>query len=388
MLRRFDLDDLFETDPDLSGGHFDVARFIRAADRDVDAYVLWRRIEDGLRSEEQVPLHPDELCPVPFYEAQEAFRDRDVWILTLATGRRRGAAWRRARGQDIRAGDTVMVDVKAGGYGEEAGWTGNRDEAPAVIADRWTKEDGTLVRAWVRVEGHSVSLVEEIDDKVVGVRGRGEDPRSFGKQWMELEQHLRKAEQEANNLATALDLPGELKSQVAEASRWHDVGKALEREVNGEIRRPLQEMLRAAGSPENGHPRPDLLYAKSNGRGGQPVGFRHEVASLLAFLLSGQADDLAAFLILAHHGKVRLLPEAWNDEDPEDLCGVRPGDRIPDIALPAGSAGSLVLDPKILLPSPSGPGWQGRVHRLLERYRPFLLAYLEGLVRVADWRAS
>ncbi|MGC8730915.1 MAG: type I-G CRISPR-associated helicase/endonuclease Cas3g [Halothiobacillaceae bacterium] len=385
VLRRFDLNDLFDTDPDLSGGHFDVTRFIRAVDRDVDAYVLWRRIEGGLDPEEQVPLHPDELCPVPFYEAQKTFGDNEVWILTLATGRQRGSAWRRARGQDIHAGDTVMVDVKAGGYGEKAGWTGNRDEAPAVIVDRWKKEDGTLFRAWVRVAS---GLVEEIDDKVVGVRGRGEDPRSFGKHWMELEQHLRKAEEEAKKLAAALGLPGELKSQVVQAGRWHDVGKALERQVNGEMRRPFQEMLRTAGRPENDHPRPDLLYAKSNGRGGQPAGFRHELASLLAFLQSGQAEDLAAFLILAHHGKVRLLPEAWNDEDFEDLCGVREGDRIPRVALPGGTADPLVLDPKILLPSPAGPGWQGRVHRLLQRYGPFLLAYLEGLVRMADWRAS
>src|SRR5690606_28064294 len=88
VLRRFDLDDLFDTDPDLAGGHTDVTPYLRAADRDVDAYVLWRRIEGGLDADEQVPLHRDELCPVPFYEAQKVFAEREVWLLTLATGRK------------------------------------------------------------------------------------------------------------------------------------------------------------------------------------------------------------------------------------------------------------------------------------------------------------
>lgn len=389
VLRRFDLDDLFDTDPDLTGGHFDVTRFIRAVERDVDAYVLWRRIQGGLCVEEQVPIHPDELCPVPFLDVRKAFSDREVWILTLATGRKGGAAWRKARGRDIHAGYTVMVDVAAGSYRNDTGWTPGSKDAPAIILDRWSRDDGTMVRAWIRMDGEAPSLVEEIDDHIVGPRARGEDPRSFGKSWMELDHHLQAAEAKANGLVAALGLPADLRKPVVCAARWHDVGKALEREENGKKLQPFQKTLLTAGRLENGHPKSGVLYAKSNGRGGQPAGFRHELASLLAFLQAGEADDLAAFLILAHHGKVRLLPEAWDDEDPDNLCGVRPGDRIPGVAVPHGANHqSLILDPRVLLPSRTGPGWQGRVHRLLQQHGPFLLTYLEGLVRVADWRAS
>ncbi len=389
VLRRFDLEDLFDTDLDLSGGHSDIGPFIRAVDRDLDAYVLWRRISGGLAPDEQVPIHPDELCPVPFYEARDAFRDREVWILTLATGRKRRGAWRRANGDDIRAGDTVMVDIAVGCYQQSLGWKPGAKEAPGEIVDRWRRDDGTMVRAWVRFNGEDPSLIEEIDDRILAVRGRHEDPRSLTKRWMELELHLHEAEKQARTLVTALNLPDDIQRSVLRAACWHDVGKALERETKGEMLRPFQDMLAKAGRPDDGHPKPGVFYAKSNGWGGARAGFRHELASLLAFLQASHVrDDLAAFLILAHHGKVRLMPEAWDEDDPQDLCGVRKGDSIPPAALPCGGSVPLVLDPEALLPSLNRPGWQGRVHRLLQTYGPFLLAYLEGVVRVADWRAS
>ena len=46
------------------------------------------------------------------------------------------------------------------------------------------------------------------------------------------------------------------------------------------------------------------------------------------------------------------------------------------------------LDPDVLLPQITHPGWQGRAVKLLEQYGPQFLSYLEALVRVADWRAS
>jgi len=389
VLRRFDLDDLFDTDPDLSGGHTDVTPYLRAADRDIDAYLLWRRIEGGLDADEQVPIHRDELCPVPFYEAQEALAERWVWILTLSTGRRSRAAWRIAMsGREIRAGDTVMIDRTAGCYREDAGWTARATDVPTLVIDRFEKDDGELVRAWVRLDGGTTSLVREIDAHIVGPRARLEDHRCFTKEWMELEPHLLAAEQKAKDLVARLRLNGTVGESVVRAARWHDVGKALERNVNGETRLPFQNMLLGAGVAENGHPRSGALYAKSNRSGGPQSGFRHEMASLLAFLQSKHADDdLAAFLILAHHGKVRLLPDAWDDDDPVDLCGVRDGDEIPAVALPIGT-GPIVLDTKTVLPSREHRGWQGRVRQLLEKHGPLLVAYLEGLVRVADWRAS
>jgi CRISPR-associated endonuclease/helicase Cas3 len=389
VLRRFDLEDFFDTDPDLAGGYTDVSPYVRALDRDVDAYVLWRRLE--LNPDDQPPIHPDELCPVPFYEVRRAFTR--VWILTLATGKRRGSAWRRSLSSDVQAGDTVMVAVSDGCYNEEAGWLGQgcSKERPGRWVDRWDRSDGTAARAWARRDGSAKTTFAEaeiIDLHVDAQLASGEDPRSFTKCWMELDHHLREAERHAQAIVNAISLPNHERQAVQTAARWHDVGKALEREDNGDLRRPFQAMLWNAGHEENGEPRPNVLYAKSNGSGGRS-GFRHEVASALAYLSRPDADNLVAYLVISHHGKVRLLPTPWDDDDPVDANGVYLVDRIPCLAIPnATNVEPIRLDPTCFLPSRRHPGWQGRVGLLLDRLGPFRLAFLEALVRVADWRAS
>jgi CRISPR-associated endonuclease/helicase Cas3 len=393
VLRRFDLDDLFDTDPDLAGGHTDVAPFVRAQDRDVDAYVLWRRLK--LPPDAQPPMNADELCAAPFYEVRDAFVGQDVWILTLATKKRRGSAWRRALADEVRAGDTVMVDLSAGCYTDDAGWLGKGNGArrPSAWIDRWQREDGVVFRAWVHGASSSeapiFTSVDIIDTRVDASRASGEDPRSYAKHWMELDLHMNEAEKRATAIIISLHLPLSLANSVCTAARWHDVGKALEREVNGNPLRPFQNMLLKAGVPEDGAPLAGVLYAKSNRPGGPPSGFRHEVASALAYLAEPDADELVAYLVMAHHGKVRTLPAPWDDDGSGDANGVRPKDRVPPAVIPGGrSCGPVDLDPTRFLSSPTHPGWQGRVGHLLDRLGPFGLAYLETLVRVADWRAS
>jgi CRISPR-associated endonuclease/helicase Cas3 len=391
VLRRFDALDLFDTDQDLSGGHTDVSPFVRALDRDDDVLVTWRRLEGGLPLEEQVPLHPDELCPVPVGEARTAFQNVELFVLTLAT-RKRERAWRRVHANELRPGDTVMVDVCAGCYSQEVGWLGKEDSKsrPTVVVDRWTDSRGHR-RTWVRLgnAGHSISFDEDIDDRVKGQQGVCGDGRSFARTWMGLDEHLSNAERHARALTAILGLPEPLADAVETALRWHDVGKALERAGNGAPVLPFQDFLRRAGKPELGHPIRSELYAKSNGwKPGDTAGFRHELASTLAFLAAAEHSsnsDLTAFLIMSHHGKVRLMPTPWDDEDPVDLCGVRDGDRI-SAAARLGAGTTLALD--LLQPSPNHGGWQGRVARLLREQGPFALAYLEALVRVSDWRAG
>ena len=377
VLRRHHLDDFFDTDPDLSGGHLDVSRFVRGNRTDLDVSVIWRARADIERQEIPIP-HPDEICRIPITGLREVGADRRGWLLG---SRRRNRAWRDVGLNDraIRPGDTVMLDVSVGGYDDQLGWVGcERSQLSwwvSIIDGR---------RSWVRSDG---SEVVDIDDRTDGWASREDDSRSYGRKWMELSPHLREAASEARKLGEVL-VP-ELADRLATAGRWHDIGKTLERDGADGAVSPFQKMLRDAGSPEPPHPRDAVYYAKSNRYGGPSCKFRHEVASTLAYLAEKDADDLIAWLVMAHHGKVRMTPTPWDDSRMNDVAGVRVGDRVPAMAmLPVARDGTCDLDPGLLLPARSHPGWQGRAVKLLRRHGPQFLAYLEALVRVADWRAS
>jgi CRISPR-associated endonuclease/helicase Cas3 len=145
----------------------------------------------------------------------------------------------------------------------------------------------------------------------------------------------------------------------------------------------------------------DTLWAKSANKNGtcERVCFRHELASALAWLSAGQADaperDLIAYLIAAHHGKVRLsiraLPDAKGDpENPDSLYarGIWHQDKLP--AIPGIMAQPVTLDLRLMQMGEDehGPSWLARTIGLRDRLGPFLLAYLETLLRSADMRAS
>lgn len=387
VLRRFHVEDVFDTDPDLSGGHIDVSAFIRARDRDLDVYVLWRHIGESL--DVQPPPHPDEICAVPIYELTRALRGARGFRLAFGKKRRCRHAWEEvaiAEGR-VQAGDTLMLDLDAGCYLEERGWLGAGDGAKQKPSTYVAGHKGR--RVWLNVT--SGLVVAEVDDRILGYAGRDRDPRSFIRRWMTLDEHLDAAQRHAEEIAADL-VSDAMKKRLALAARWHDVGKALERpREDGDLRRPFQDMLRKAGAPEGGRPADGEFYAKSNHRGRSSAGFRHEVASALAYLeVEPNPDDLVAYLILSHHGKVRLLPEPWDEDVMNDANGVRPGDRVSSEGLKrvAVVAEPVRCDPVKLMAAKSWPSWQQRVVRLLDEHGVFELAYLEALLRAADWRAS
>ncbi len=372
ILRRKDMFELFDTTPDLTGNDIDVSCFIRDLD-DTDVQFYWREISDkGPNSEHPSPQR-DELCNVPIGAAKKFLKKRSGWLWDhldscwVKIGK--GAP---AENGPIRPGQSILLDTNVGGYSPTVGWTG---------------KSGKRVDAVPVIAPPADSLPPS---------GMNAEESELHRRWVTLTEHCSDVEAGVNRLATRFGLDGALQSAVITAARWHDVGKAHD---------AFQNMLTASGRDP---PDETVLWAKSNRVGGRPDYwvrdhegkkrrrryFRHELASALGWLQltdpSTPERDLIMYLIGAHHGKVRQsirsLPGETTPEDTERLFarGVWNGDELPLVEGITDSAVALDLTPMRL-----GEGsWLERSLRLRNRYGPFILAYLEAIVRVVDWRIS
>lgn len=173
----------------------------------------------------------------------------------------------------------------------------------------------------------------------------------------------------AERIVEALNLSRELKDAVVLAARFHDLGK----------RRELWQ--RSIGNPLPPNPEPDDWLAKSGRTRKRTLhnicpNYRHEFGSLLDVLdrndesreyfaklteLSNEMQDLVLHLIAAGHGRAR--PHF-------------PSDELLDLQHPDQDAAALAVE----IPR--------RYARLQRRYGRWGLAYLESLLRAADYAAS
>lgn len=357
VLRRRDLLGLFDTAPDLSGNDVDVSPFIRdVTNRTVS--VAWRLAE--AMTPQATAVGRDELCPAPISAVRELMAGgRRAWIFDQGNGQ-----WRAARQGDVRPSAIVVLDAAAGGYRPEVGF---------AAADRTPVEP--------------VAVPPLVPDAV------DTDPQSANTaRWVSLAEHLADTEHEARELLAALgDTPGLTEVQrtaIVLAAGLHDLGKA---------HASFQTAL-AKANPDHPPPDPATVWAKSRGRNPlrpEPAHFRHELVGALLLddhetgLLDGAGEaDLVVYLVLAHHGKVRVTVRARPDERDGVLLGVRHGGSTLATEIPGRTLPARAL---YLAATTLGPGsLTGRALRLRDRadLGPFRLAFAEALVRSADWRAS
>jgi CRISPR-associated endonuclease/helicase Cas3 len=342
----------------------DISPYVRDLDQ-AQLQVYWRDFED--RPGEQRQPARDELCPVGIGQCKDylAVKGRTAWRWDPLTG-----DWRKMEKEQIRPGLVLLLPARDGGY---------------------VPEEGFVPKARNRVEPVPVE----------GLRAEelyGEDPWSSVGGYVRLEVHLKDVAVEVDRLSAALDLDSATRAVLWEAARWHDVGKAHE---------AFQRGIRGAASPEDGilwakapiQGPPDYHVIDAEGRRVSRRGFRHELASALAWLQhrsSTSTADLAAFLIASHHGKVRMglralpIESQPSEEDTLFARGVWQGDRLPPVRVGDFEMPETILrlDLMRLGAGPHGRSWMERTRLLLDELGPFTLAWLEALLRVSDWRGS
>ena len=439
--RALDVHGLFSTERDLHGGFTDVSAFVRNSDPDADVAVFWRIWQGGSPPRGELldgpPFDPDaEGCPVAFQRLREmlAKQRATAWIWNDEEER-----WERCATRDLRPGMTIMLHREVGGYNARIGWTGDSNDVlhefvPAGPGGKFAGDERTEIGSWVSVGSHLLDAVAEAESISEGLRLPGPLHRAIveaarlhdigkvhpkwqnalptgsvaqGGPWAKCPRLLgvdvtsiNPAISEAVNRLRpqALVLPEVPNRRGGVRLQWV-VGQKLSRKELAELKRlPL---VRWAGH---------IPFRP---------GMRHEAASALAMwkrYREGAAlyPALAVYLAAAHHGKVRTVLRS-TAPDGDDVFGIV---RDPGSLVIEGT--SWPLDFSVVFDGAAGEwreeefvltdyGWTGLVADLLGPWRerggqshdvgvvpdgepkslgPFVLAWLEALVRVADWRAS
>ena len=347
VLRRKDLLDLCNTDPDLSGFDVDISDYIR--DSGVPGLqVFWRDFSDPNLPEPQTAPQHGELCPISIGQAQSLTR-RDAWYWDSL-----GSTWAKLQSRP-RPGMTLLLRAQDGRYDTELGFYAGSDERVSVIPVGEERKQAAYGTDWRSQQRHAVLLHE----------------------------HLGNVAKQMKTLCEALG-DTVYSDVLIRAARWHDVGKA---------HNVFDATMHCCDRAPSGY----LAKSPCRGRHYRPF-FRHELASMLAWLAQHDGDpnaDLIAYLIAAHHGKVRMSLRAMPTEQADDgikrfARGVWEGDMLPAIEFDGERSAEVTLRLALMEigEGEQGASWTARTLKLLDEHGAFRLAWLETLVRLADWRAS
>jgi hypothetical protein len=165
---------------------------------------------------------------------------------------------------------------------------------------------------------------------------------------------------------------------VADCAQWHDLGKAHPQFQNTIV---VERRASSDNSQDIWAKAPSMSHY-------QRRGFRHELASAIGALIHGKSF-LFAYIVAAHHGKVRVrIDNFYWLKDEKGLRGLIVGDRVPPCSLGNDASDAEVKIDEFSIDLPESGEWKIHVEKEIENLGVFKLSYLETLVRIADRRAS
>lgn len=415
LLLRHELDELFDTSPDLSGADIDISRFIRSGD-ERDVQVFWRKVSDDAPS---LSIRPEqnELCSVPFLQAREWLcksGSNDLkpgvraWVWDWLERR-----WCGIKRRELYPGQVVLVESGVGGYRGDAGWDPKSD-VPVEPVHSSTENSNASRSCWVMSADQSgwepgEHRMPSLRPEEYADAAETDESMSITEGWQTIADHGLQVGLEAENIA--LEVVPDFAGLLHLAGRWHDLGKAHPA-FQGCIQasdRPQRDDI--AKAPDRAWPRDRRDYYRIDDDE-QRSGFRHELASTLGLFgvlqrrqpqheallgpwaewlaampdmqetghpagglgdtgiteieqevldLGAEDFDLLAYLVCSHHGKVRMTwhasPAGQASEDPRlRIRGVRSGDILPPLLLAAADGDIHTLPAMSLDLSPSEAG--------------------------------
>lgn len=357
-----------------------------------ETYVAWREEVEVITGQlleqyppadllDDYPLKPHELLHdrsdrvfTHLESLSKRLADRPVWILddegaVEVTSLERlvktlGQLNARERDRHLN-GCTILLPPSAGGL--KGGMLDGTSEQADDVSDVASSQAGTRIRVWADDPEYENKVAEMRRVCIIEIdKSEDEDGEPRRWEWYEsvrleggrtakkpvrLDTHVNDVTVHAGQIVAGLRLPQDIDDAIVVAASLHDCGKR-----RGQFQITL------------GNKNLDVPWAKSGRNGARlPEPFRHEFASVLDAQddaefdkLEGEMKELVLHLIAAHHGRARPHFYLGEEFDPG-----RPRD-----------AEALAME------TPR------RFARLQRKYGRWGLAYLESLLRAADWTAS